>query len=353
MKTITKSLLLLTLLLSSASLYAQRGVRVGFVDLDYVLTKVPSYDIAQKNLDAKVELWKQEIAAREQAIDVLKNALEVERVLLTEELIKDREIEINAATKELLQYKQQRFGPTGDLMFQQKAIMQPIQDELFLIIKKIGEEKKFDFIFQKSDEANLLYSQKRYDLSDMILDEFAKVERKSNYEKSDKEINSKEEEESDINPNEAVEEREDQKKEIADQRAQLLEEKKKKQQEAREQRQADYEARKKALLDARNKKKSETDTTADKKDESTSKKDISESTSDVKSETSSKTTSDKVDTSKKEQEVKKDSTVSKSESTTKAKMDARAKRKAEYEARKKKLMEARKKAAQKNKDSIS
>ncbi len=34
-------------------------------------------------------------------------------------------------------------------------------------------------------------------------------------------------------------------------------------------------------------------------------------------------------------------------------MDARAKRKAEYEARKKKLMEARKKAAQKNKDSIS
>ncbi len=342
------------LLLSSAHLFAQRGVRVGFVDLDYVLTKVPSYDIAQKNLDAKVELWKQEIAAREQAIEVLKDALEIERVLLTEELIKDREIEINAATKELLQYKQQRFGPTGDLMFQQKAIMQPIQDELFLIIKKIGEEKKFDFIFQKSDEANLLYSQKRYDLSDMILDEFAKIDRKSNYEKSDKEINSKEAEESDINPNEAIEEREVQKKEIADQRAQLLEEKRKKQQQAREQRQAAYEARKKALLDARNKNKSETtDTTVDKKDESTSQKDTSESKAEVTSETSSKTTSDKSDTSKKEQEVKKDSTVSKSQSTTEAKMDARAKRKAEYEARKKKLMEARKKAAQKNKDSIS
>jgi Skp family chaperone for outer membrane proteins len=338
-----KSLLFMALLLSSVSLFAQRGVRVGFVDLDYVLTKVPAYDIAQKSLDIKVELWKQEIAAREQVIEGLKNALEVERVLLTDELIKDRELEINASIKELLQYKQQRFGPTGDLMFQQKAIMQPIQDELFLIIKKIGEDKKFDFIFQKSDEANLLYSQKRYDLSDMILEEFAKIDRKSNYAKSDKEINSKEDEENDINPNEAVVEREDQKKEVVDQRAKQLEEKKKKQEEARAKRKADYEARKKALLEARNKNKK--DQEADSKKEGESKKD---------------TTATKKAGSNKPQEVKKDSAALKKESTTskkvstsKAKMDARAKRKAEYEARKKKLMEARKKAAKKNKDSIS
>jgi len=251
MKTITKSLVLVILLYSSFSLYAQRGVRVGFVDLDYVLTKVPAYDIAQKNLEAKVELWKQEIAARQLVIDDLKKSLEVERVLLTEELIKDREIEINAAVKELLQYKQQRFGPTGDLAFQQKAIMQPIQDEIFLIVKKIGEDKKFDFIFEKSDQANLLYSQKRYDLSDMILNEFAKIDRKSNYENSDKEINSKKEEEADVNPNEGVVEREDQKKEVLDQRAKEQEDKRQQQLEARAKRKEAYEARKKQLMEER------------------------------------------------------------------------------------------------------
>lgn len=255
MKFTAKSLIVIVLLLSSATSFAQRGVRVGFVDLDYVLTKVPSYDIAQKNLDAKVELWKQEITARELVIEDLKKALEVERVLLTEELVKDRELEINAATKELLQYKQQRFGPTGDLMFQQKAIMQPIQDEIFLIIKKLGEDKKYDFIFEKSDEANLLYSQKRYDLSDAVLDEFAKIDRKSNYSNSDKEINSKKSEEDDLNPNEAVVEREGEKKEVIDQKAKETEDKKQQQIDARAKRKAEYEARKKRLMEARNKTK--------------------------------------------------------------------------------------------------
>lgn len=253
MRRLTKSLVFLVLLMSSISLFAQRGVRIGFVDLDYVLTKVPAYDIAQKSLDAKIELWKQEIAARELAIDNLKKVLEVERVLLTDELIKDRELEINAATKELLQYKQQRFGPTGDLAFQQKAIMQPIQDEIFLIVKKIGEDKKFDIIFEKSDDANLLYTQKRYDLSDIILNEFAKVDRKSDYTQSDKEINDRNNQESDVNPNEAVVEREDQKQEVLDQRAKQIKDKKQKQLEARAKRKEEYEARKKRLMEARKK----------------------------------------------------------------------------------------------------
>jgi hypothetical protein len=129
--------------------------------------------------------------------------------------------------------------------------MQPIQDEIFLIVKKIGEDKKFDFIFEKSEQANLLYSQKRYDLSELILNEFAKIDRKSNYENSDKEINSKKEEEADVNPNEGVVEREDQKKEVLDQRAKEQEDKRQQQLEARAKRKEAYEARKKQLMEER------------------------------------------------------------------------------------------------------
>ncbi len=232
------------------SVFAQRNARIGYVDLDYILSKIPAYDNAEKTLEAKVEMWKKEIVARQLVIDELKKALEVERILLTEDLIKDREMEISAAVEELLQYKQQRFGPTGDLMFQRKALMQPIQDEVFLIIKQLGDEKKYDFIFEKSSDAVMLYSQKRYDLSDLVIREFAQMNKRSDYKNSDKEINKVEPDKSPAASQE-LQARDEEKEAVVDMKQQALEAKKKAQADARAKRKADYEARKKKLMEAR------------------------------------------------------------------------------------------------------
>lgn len=249
-RNIVKLLGLAVVLFTSQSMVAQRNVRVGYVDLDYILTKIPAYDIAEKNLEAKIEMWKKEIVARQLVIDDLKKTLEVERILLTEDLIKDRELEISAAVEELLQYKQQRFGPTGDLMFQRKALMQPIQDEVFLIIKQLGDEKKYDFIFEKSSEASMLYAQKRYDLSDLIIREFVNAKKRSNYKNTDEEINKVSTEKS---PEASLEQqqREEDKAEVANEKKSALEAKIKLQEDARAKRKAEYEERKKKLLEAR------------------------------------------------------------------------------------------------------
>lgn len=71
--------------------------------------------------------------------------------------------------EEIYQYKQDRFGPNGDFILQKKQLIQPIQDQIFLAIQQIAKTKKYDFIFDKSADLVMLYSEKRYDISEQIL----------------------------------------------------------------------------------------------------------------------------------------------------------------------------------------
>lgn len=271
MKTALGYIALVLFLMVAPSAAAQRSVRVAYVDLDEVLASLPAYAQAQKNLDARVEDWKKEAQAREEVIAGLKQVLAQERPLLTPELIQDRETEINAATQELMQYRQQRFGPEGDLMIARKGMMEPIQDQVYEAIRKLGAEKGYDFIFEKSSDAVMLYAQKRYDLSDELIRLLSKAQLKEEYSLSDQVINDRIKA---PEPTEAQEQRLAAEQEKETLRTQALEAKneaknqvlltKKQQQDSiRAARLAQFEANKQKMLEAR---KARSQTSAKKKD---------------------------------------------------------------------------------------
>src|SRR5690606_2190581 len=72
-------------------------------------------------------------------------------------------------------YQQDRFGPKGDLVMQKQLLIQPIQDQVFNEIQKIGANKRYDFIFDKSADVVMLYSEKRHDVSDLVLREIGRT----------------------------------------------------------------------------------------------------------------------------------------------------------------------------------
>ncbi len=164
-----KVLFLLTLvLLISVSTFAQRGVRVAYIDTEYILQNVPEYQDASAQLDEKAEKWKNEIQDKLAIIEQKRKDLSNEKALLTKELIEEREEDIYYEEQEILDYQQNRFGPNGDLFIQKKQLMQPIQDQIFAAVQDLAESRKYDLVFDKS-ETNLLYSNKAYDLSEQIL----------------------------------------------------------------------------------------------------------------------------------------------------------------------------------------
>ena len=93
--------LMLVLFLVQSLLYSQnKGSKVGFIDMEYILENMPGYAEAKAQLDEKAIKWKNEIDVKDAKIKKLKEALAAEKPLLTRELIEEREAEINFLDKE-------------------------------------------------------------------------------------------------------------------------------------------------------------------------------------------------------------------------------------------------------------
>ena len=171
-------ILLLTATFSTAINAQTRGIRIGYIDMEYILEKVPDYAEAKNQLELKAQKWKQEAEVKRNEINKLKENLKTERVLLTKELIEEREEEISFLENELLEFQQKRFGSTGDLITQKAVLVKPIQDQVFTIVQDIAEAKKYDFIFDKSSDLTMLFGAQRHNISDQVVRQLTRAEKR-------------------------------------------------------------------------------------------------------------------------------------------------------------------------------
>ena len=137
--------------------------------MNVILDNISEYKKSIKILDDRIIQWKKEIEQKKNQLSQFQNQLNAERVLLTPELISDREIEINDYANEIIALQEKRFGPNGDRIKQRRKLITPIQDQVLIIVQQIAEEKKYDFIFDRSSDIVMLYSAKNYDISDLVL----------------------------------------------------------------------------------------------------------------------------------------------------------------------------------------
>ena len=173
------SIYILTLFLSFSS-SAQRGTRVGYIDMNIILESVDEYNKASQLLDKSIGKWKKEIELKKIQLNQFEDQLNIERILLTPELIKDRELEIQDFALNIVNLQEKRFGPVGDMIIQRSKLIQPVQDQVLAIVKQIAEEKKYDFIFDRSSSVTMLYSAKIYDISDLVIKKINRQQRIQN-----------------------------------------------------------------------------------------------------------------------------------------------------------------------------
>ena len=165
----TKSFLIAVLCLLSLAVHAQRGARIAYIDMDVILSKNKEFRTANQLLDEKITQWKKEVELKKIQLKLLKDQFAVEKILLTPELISDREMEIKDFASEIISLQEKRFGPNGDMMIQKNQLLKPVQDQVLSIVQDIAKERKYDFVFDRSSDIIMLYSAKNYDISDLVL----------------------------------------------------------------------------------------------------------------------------------------------------------------------------------------
>uniref|UniRef100_UPI0039A5381D OmpH family outer membrane protein n=1 Tax=Ornithobacterium rhinotracheale TaxID=28251 RepID=UPI0039A5381D len=164
--------------------------RFGYVDTDYVLSNLPSYASAQKQLETQALNWAKEIESHESVLEQMLQELESERILLPKEKVQEREQAIQAKREEINQLKIKRYGPEGDMINARRNLVKPIQDQVYNAVDKVAKRRNYSFIFDKANgDLIMIYSDPKFDISEEVLKTLApdlktsKGQRQSNYKK--------------------------------------------------------------------------------------------------------------------------------------------------------------------------
>jgi outer membrane protein len=158
----------LTVILLSPPGMAQK---FGYVDTDFILKKIPEYRQAQEDLNKLSLAWQDEIQALYKDIEGMYNSLQAEEVLLTKEMRDERITAIRKRETEVKEYQKKIFGFEGLFFLKKKELVKPIQDRVFEAVEKVAKEHRLQFVFDKSGELVMIYTDPIHDYTDYVLEE--------------------------------------------------------------------------------------------------------------------------------------------------------------------------------------
>ena len=161
--------LLWILVLSLSAVCSADAQKFGYVDTKYILSHIPDYKQAQDEVNKLSSQWQKEIEAKYESIEKMEKAYQAEKILLTDEMRKKRESDIEMKRADAKDMQKQKFSVEGELFKKREELIKPIQDRIYEAIQQVAEQKSLMVIFDKANHSNLLYTNPKSDLSDQVL----------------------------------------------------------------------------------------------------------------------------------------------------------------------------------------
>ena len=159
----------ITLLLVIVAAIAAHAQKFALVDMEYIFSNVPSYEMANEQLNQLSQRWQKEVEAVGKEAETMYNSYLADKVFLTDEQVKKREADIVAKEKQATELRMKYFGPEGELYQKRQTLLKPIQDDVYNAIKKVAEERGYQTIFDRASSSDIVYASPRIDISNEVL----------------------------------------------------------------------------------------------------------------------------------------------------------------------------------------
>lgn len=144
--------------------------KVGVVDTQAILDKLPQYKEAEARLNSQIDTWQTDLQNLQAEYEKKRSAFENEKVLLIGDQLKLREKEVMDLDKNIKTTTSLRFGTNGEISKLRANLVQPFQDQIWNAIKTMSEKNGLGIVLDKSNDVNVIFLQKRYDYTDKVLD---------------------------------------------------------------------------------------------------------------------------------------------------------------------------------------
>lgn len=91
----------ISLVLALVAVFAASAQKFALVDMEYIFRSVPSYEMANEQLNQLSQRWQKEVEAKGKEAENMYNSYLADKVFLTDEQVKKREADIVAKEKKL------------------------------------------------------------------------------------------------------------------------------------------------------------------------------------------------------------------------------------------------------------
>ncbi|MGP1591230.1 MAG: OmpH family outer membrane protein [Prevotella sp.] len=161
-----KILLSLTLLVVAISASAQK---FALIDMEYILKNVPAYERANEQLNQVSKKWQAEVEALNTEAATMYKNYQNEVVFLSEEQKKTKQDAIMKKEKEASDLKRKYFGPEGELFKKRTALIAPLQEEIYNVVKEISELRGYSLVLDRASDAGIIFASPKIDISNEVL----------------------------------------------------------------------------------------------------------------------------------------------------------------------------------------
>jgi outer membrane protein len=144
-------------------------LKIAHVDSKLVFDKYADTKKAQKEYDKQVQKWEQDAATKQKELMELKDKLEKQSLMLSEEKKKEMEADFLKRKSEYEQFVQKIYGKDGELFQKNEEFSGPIIQKIKKTIQDVANQEGYDLVFDRAAGA-VVFWKKDNDLTQKVID---------------------------------------------------------------------------------------------------------------------------------------------------------------------------------------
>ena len=168
-KSLIRRLVIVLAMLMACTAFAEDGLRIAHVDSKLIFDGYKGTKKAQEEYDRQVAKWEQQGNLLQKELAAIKEKLDKQVLMLSDEKKRELEAEYNKKDTELKNFIDRVYGRKGELITENEKVSAPIIQLIRKAINEIALQEGYDMVVDRATGA-VVFWKKENDLTNKVLE---------------------------------------------------------------------------------------------------------------------------------------------------------------------------------------
>ena len=150
---------------------AAAQTKMAYVDSEVILRELPEAQKVRTELETTLKSWQDELQKMTDNIQKEVEDYQKKQAMMQPTAKEAKEKEIADMQQKARDYYTQKLDPRqGEAVTEREKKLAPVRDKILKAIEAVAKEESFSFVFDKANDAMLLFADAKFDLTYRVLD---------------------------------------------------------------------------------------------------------------------------------------------------------------------------------------